>query len=159
MTLRKSAVGPPGVAEARDLVAHLDRTMRRLVFSGGRRAAPFTFSRSEIAVFDTLGAEGPLSMSVVAARTRMPLSTATRVVDRLVARDLVRRERPDDNRRIVRVALTSEGRRVYRSALAERIAGVRRMLQCLTAAEGHELIRLFRKIGDAVTADPGDPPA
>lgn len=159
MTLRKSAVGSPGVAEARDLVTHLDRTMRRLVLAGGRREAPVPLSRSEIAVFDTLGAEGPLSMSVVAARTRMPLSTATRVVDRLVARDLVRRERPDDNRRIVRVALTGEGRRVYRGALAERTAGVRRMLQCLTAAEGHELIRLFRKISDAVAAAPGEPPA
>lgn len=154
MSLRKSEPGSPGAADARDLVTYLDRTMRRLVLVGGGRDAPPSFSRSEIAAFDTVGAEGPLTMSEIAARTRMPLSTVTRVVDRLVARELVLRERPADNRRIVRVALNAEGRRAYRSALAHRTAGVRRMLQCLTEAEGRELIRLFRKISESAVTEP-----
>lgn len=153
MALRKSRAGLPVPSDVRDLVTHLDRTMRRLVLAGPRRDVAPSFSRSEVAVFDTVGAEGPLIMSEVAARVRMPLSTVTRVVDRLAARDLVLRERPADNRRIVRVALSAEGRRVYRGALAQRTAGVRRMLQCLTQAEGRELVRLFRKISEAVATE------
>jgi DNA-binding MarR family transcriptional regulator len=99
---------------ARELVTHLDRAMRRLVLAGNEQGIPESFSRSEIAVLDTVGAEGPMTMGVMAARVRMPLSTVTRVVDRLVVRELVQRERPEDNRRVVRVALAPAGHATYR---------------------------------------------
>lgn len=143
-------------ASARELVGHLDRAMRRLVLAGlpaRRLAAMERVSRSEIAVVDTLGAEGPMPMGELATRVRMPLSTATRVVDRLVARDMLRRERLDENRRVVRVALARRGRRFYRAALGGRIAGMQRMLARLSEDERRELIRLFQKIADSTAAE------
>ena len=136
-------------AAARELVTHLDRTMRRVVLAGGR-GPDESFSRSEIAVLDTIGAEGPLAMGEVAARVRLPLSTASRVVDRLVPRGMVERERPEENRRVVRVALGTGGRAFYKAALRSRITGARHMLRCLTANERNELVRLFRKIAASV---------
>ena len=62
-----------------------------------------------------------MAMGELAARVRVPLSTATRVVDRMVERDLVQRERPKDNRRVVRVALAPAGQRFYDEALAARV--------------------------------------
>jgi DNA-binding MarR family transcriptional regulator len=138
---------------ARELIHHVDRVVRRL-FAGDRSKAEEAFNRQEIGVIDTLGAEGPMTMGELAGRLRLPLSTGTRVVDGLVGRGLVERERPEDNRRIVRVALTTKGRAFYRSALAVRVAGARAMLQTLTLDERRELIRLFRKIAASMAGEP-----
>jgi len=138
---------------ARELVTHLDRAMRRLVLAGNEQGIPQSFSRSEIAVLDTVGAEGPMTMGEIAGRVRMPLSTATRVVDRLVARELVQRERPEDNRRVVRVALAPAGQAFYQAALRGRIAGARRMLRRLNEDEQRELVRLFRKIAEFIAEE------
>ncbi len=135
---------------ARELVMHLDRAMRRLVLTEVEPDSHESFSRSEIAVLDTLGAEGSTTMGLLAARVRMPLSTVTRVVDRLVERKLVQRERPEENRRIVRVTLATAGQAFYRAALKSRVAGAERMLARLTAAEQRALIRLFQKIAISI---------
>jgi DNA-binding MarR family transcriptional regulator len=135
---------------ARALVTHLDHAMRRLILTAVEPGSPESFSRSEIVVLDTLGAEGSMTMGALAARVRMPLSTATRVVDRLVARRLAQRERPEDNRRIVRVALATAGQAFYQAALKSRIAGAECMLARLTASEQRELIRLFQKIAKSI---------
>lgn len=144
----------PGLA--RELVGHLDLLMRVLVLGGevGDDAPP-RISRSEVAVLDTLGAEGAMSMGELAARVRVPLSTATRIVDRMVERDLVQRERPEDNRRVVRVALAGAGRRFYDEALAARVMGTERMLHYLTAAEQLQLLRLYRKMSQGLQAHVG----
>lgn len=158
MPKRKASVGaPPKEAlerSARELVTHLDRAMRRLVLAGDEHEPHESFSRSEIAVLDTLGAEAPMTMGILAARVRLPLSTASRVVDRLVARGMLERDRPEENRRIVRVTLAEAGRKLYRTALAGRIAGAERMLAGLTAPERRDLIRLFQKIAESIAEDP-----
>ncbi|MBI4518570.1 MAG: MarR family transcriptional regulator [Deltaproteobacteria bacterium] len=154
MLKRKGTPGQKLEGGARELVTHLDRAMRRLVLAGNEQGIPESFSRSEIAVLDTVGAEGPMTMGVIAARVRMPLSTVTRVVDRLVVRELVQRERPEDNRRVVRVALAPDGHSFYQAALRSRIAGAQRMLQRLTEGEQRELVRLFRKIADSIAEEP-----
>ncbi len=149
-----SRSGAPLEGGARELVTHLDRAMRRLVLTDAEPDSRESFSRSEIAILDTLGAEGSTTMGLLAARVRMPLSTVTRVVDRLVGRKLVLRERPAENRRIVRVTLANAGQAFYRAALKSRIAGAERMLARLTAAEQRELIRLFQKIAKSIEPEP-----
>jgi DNA-binding MarR family transcriptional regulator len=140
-------------ASARELVSHLDRAMRRLVLASDEQGSRERFSRSEIAVLETLGAEGAMAMGELAARVRLPLSTATRVVDRLVARGMLQRERPEDNRRVVRVALAAGGQEFYQAALRSRIAGAQRMLERLTRGEQGELIRIFQKIADSLAEE------
>lgn len=94
-----------------------------------------------------------MMMGEVAARVRVPLSTATRIVDRMVERRLVQRERPEDNRRIVRVALASAGQRFYAEALGARTAGTEQMLRYLSAGEQEQLLRLCRKMSQGLLAD------
>ena len=127
--------------------------MRVLVLAGEVEEPQPRISRSEIAILDTLGAEGAMAMGEVAARVRVPLSTATRIIDRMVERRLVRRERVEDNRRIVRVALASAGQRFYDDALAGRTAGFERTLRYLTAGEQEELLRLYRKMSEGLLGD------
>lgn len=149
-----SAPASPLARRARELVGHLDRMMRVLVLAGGVDEPPQRISRSEIGILDTLGAEGAMAMGELAARVRVPVSTATRVVDRMVERDLVQRERPDDDRRTVLVTLAAAGRRFYDEALAARVAGTERMLRSLTADEQEQLLRLYRKMSDGLLRDP-----
>lgn len=140
---------------ARELVGHLDRMMRVLVLAGGADEPPQRIARSEIAVLDTLGAEGAMAMGELAARVRVPVSTATRLVDRMEERDLVRRERPADDRRTVLVALAPAGERFYHEALAARVAGTERMLRTLTVDEQEQLLRLYRKMSEGIHVEPG----
>jgi DNA-binding MarR family transcriptional regulator len=67
---------------------------------------------------------------------------------------VIRRERPEENRRVVRVALTAKGRALYQAALAARVAAFRVTLQTLRLDERRELIRLFRKIAAVVGSEP-----
>jgi len=143
-------------SEASELITHLDRAMRQLVLAGEGDDAPMRFRRSEIGVIDTLGAEGPIVMGQLARRVRLPLSTATRIVDRLVERKMVQRERLEDNRRVVQVGLAQLGLRFYRAALHSRIAGAQRMMRGLDARERRELVRLVRKIADFASAGPNE---
>lgn len=151
---RASASAAGGETRALELVTNLDRAIRRLILSGAERGVGPSFSRSEIAVVDTLGAEGAMAMGELAARVRLPVSTASRVADRLAARGILQRERLPENRRIVRVELARDGRRFHQAALRGRISGARQMLARLSAREQDELIRLFRKIADSTVEEP-----
>jgi DNA-binding MarR family transcriptional regulator len=147
----------PVGGQARTLIGHLDATVRRLAPAARKGLPEPPVNRQDVGVVDTLGAMGSCTMGQLAARVRLPLSTATRIVDRLEAQRIVERRRDERNRRIVLVDLGPEGQRFYRSALAERISAARRMLQCLTDAERAELLRLFAKIAGALeSADGGD---
>ena len=106
-------------------------------------------------MLDTLGAEGAMAMGELAARVRVPVSTATRLVDRMEERDLVQRERPADDRRTVLVALAPAGERFYHEALAARVAGTERMLRTLTVDEQEQLLRLYRKMSEGIFVEPG----
>lgn len=66
----------------------------------------------------------------LAARLVSRAPDITRLVDRLEARGLVRRERLADNRRVVRVVLTADG-----DALLERMAGP--VVDCAARQLGH----------------------
>jgi DNA-binding MarR family transcriptional regulator len=146
---------PEGTLEggARELIHHMDRVMRRLLLTQDMARTDEQFSRPEIGVVNTLGGAGPMTMGELARHLRLPLSTGTRVVDGLVARDVVHRERPEEKRRVVRVALTTKGRAFYRVALASRVAAARTMLRILSAGERRELIRLFRTIATVVASE------
>jgi len=106
----------------------------------------------EIQVLLALGLRGPLIMGDVADAIQLSLSGATGIVDKLALKKVVRRDRSQEDRRVVHVELTAEGRRLYKLARDGHIALARRMLGALGAAEQDELIDLFRKISDAIAA-------
>ncbi|WNV73821.1 MarR family winged helix-turn-helix transcriptional regulator [Geodermatophilus sp. DSM 44513] len=90
--------------------------------------------------------EGPLSMSDLSTRTRIPAPTATRVVDRLVERSLVYRNVDAADRRRVLVHAAERGRALCRS-LAPRIADAERDgLAALSAREAATLRRLLERL-------------
>jgi DNA-binding MarR family transcriptional regulator len=62
-----------------------------------------------------ISARPGLNVSELASALSVHLSTASNLLDRLQAKALVRRERGEDDRRIVRVRLTRAGERILRT--------------------------------------------
>ena len=81
-----------------------------------RSFEPLALRVEEYNVLRLLADAGELRMSVVAQRTLSDDSTTTRVVDSLVERELARRRRADDDRRVRLVEITASGRRVLAQA-------------------------------------------
>ena len=76
-----------------------------------RAFEPLGLRVEEYNVLRLLADAGELRMSVVAQRTLSDDSTTTRIVDSLVERELARRRRADDDRRVRLVEITASGRR------------------------------------------------
>lgn len=80
----------------------------------------------------------------------VPLSTATRMVNRLVENALAERLSDPDDRRIVRVALTDTDLQVHDAIEAHSVQDIQRILACLTPEEQDILIALFRKVASSL---------
>ena len=86
-------------------------------------------------VLMTLEAEGPLPMGALAEAMDVSQASVTGIVDRMEQRDLVERQRGDEDRRVVRVGLTDEGRRLIGTLAAQRRDHVAQLLDDLTDDE------------------------
>lgn len=134
--------------KARELRGEIDRIVDRVkrvdaccVGSGDVELTP-----QEMRFIEVLGGEPSIMMRELADRVLAPVSTATGVVDKLVQKGLARRERVDEDRRIVRVALDEKGQRVYDFIVEMHMTFSREMLAALNPDEREILLVLMRKI-------------
>jgi DNA-binding MarR family transcriptional regulator len=103
------------------------RHMRRL--PGG------ALSLVHLTVLTVLDAEGPLAMRRLAEAMDVSQASATGVVDRMEQRGLVERQRDDEDRRVVTVALTEQGRTTLGGFANERREHLVKVLAELTEEE------------------------
>jgi DNA-binding MarR family transcriptional regulator len=86
------------------------------------------------------------TMGELSQALSVPLYTATRMVDSLVATGLADRLSDPDDRRIVRVTLTEDGRRLHQAIEAHVAQSIQKIMACLTPEEQGILITLLRKV-------------
>jgi DNA-binding MarR family transcriptional regulator len=110
---------------------------------------PADLTCSELRLVEYLGDQGPRMMRDIAEYVGLAVNTLTSTVDRLERRDLVRRERCEEDRRVVRVALTASGTEAYSVAVQAKLRFLRNMLLALTEEEQDIFMVLFRKIARA----------
>jgi DNA-binding MarR family transcriptional regulator len=90
---------------------------------------------------------GGTPMNEVASRILASKSGLTRVIDKMEAAGLVSRERPAENRRVVLISITDEGRSTLHAARRVHRDGIRRhFTEHLTAAELTRLARMLEKV-------------
>lgn len=125
---------------------NLWRTYDRLRALEDALFAKFELTAQQYNVLRLLKAEAPdaLPTLALAARLVSHAPDITRMLDKLEARSLISRERPSENRRVVLVRITDEGR-----ALLKEIDGPLRechqhQLGHLTDAQLKELVRLLQ---------------
>jgi DNA-binding MarR family transcriptional regulator len=133
----------------RELMRAMDGMFARMLKQTGvKEMSRMNTSPHESRAVGILSREGPLLMSELAKSMEIPLSSATNLVNRLVEKGHVARERSEDDRRIVRVTLTSSGKRLMQKLDHFRLEASRHALSRLNAGEQRSLIELLRKTSE-----------
>ena len=109
----------------------------------------------QFAVLEALHHIGPLYQRDLCAKLLKSGGNITMVVDNLEKRGLVTRQRPEDNRRLVRVSLTPTGLRLITRVFPVHARTVAQDFGTLSAEEQQELGRLCRKLGRQGETPPG----
>lgn len=105
-------------------------------------------SISHIAILDLLTEKGPLRMGDLAAALNLTMGAVTGIVDKMIAFKLVKRERDEKDRRVVRVFLLSKGNDIVDRLDKQKSEMVNDIFSVFTAAEKTEYLRLLRKVYD-----------
>jgi len=100
----------------------------------------------ELRVLSALGHKEPVNMTDLAASLDIPLSTATRAIDKLVAKRLVERRGVVTDRRIVQIAFSSRGREINRFVMRSRLATARALLRTLSPGERNSLVKALARL-------------
>lgn len=97
-------------------------------------------------------AQNPDCMSgAVAGFLGVVPTTMSSIVDRLVQRGFVTRQRPAENRRAVALRLTEEGADVFQQLETEELTASQRMLDALPRAERPDFVRMIGTIAQALS--------
>ena len=105
---------------------------------------------SQFGVIEALLHLGPLCQGELAGKLLRSGASMTSVVEGLEKRGLVVRQRTEEDKRFVRVALTGKGRRLIQEIFPAHAETVTRLFSVLTEEEQEQLRRLCRKLGIGV---------
>ena len=87
-------------------------------------------------------------MSEIASKLEITLGGVTSLADRMEKAQLIERKRSEKDRRVVRLALTEEGKSLLNDLAIARNKALEKYFSKLTPAEVQELERLCRKMLD-----------
>jgi DNA-binding MarR family transcriptional regulator len=151
-TARATAIEPAGdVGDVDDVTDALLSASRALVAVAARSIAAFAddVTLPQYRALVVLASRGPQSMGSLAAELGVHPSTATRLGDRLVVRRLARRTSAPDNRREVRLSLTTRGRRLVDDVTGKRRAELARVVARIPPNARRTTIDAMRTFADA----------
>ncbi|WP_312223370.1 MarR family winged helix-turn-helix transcriptional regulator [Rhizobium rhizoryzae] len=115
----------------------------------------FGLPRPEFVVLYSLGLADGLTASAICASSGFPKNTISRAIQKLIDKDIVRREvDPADLRSFV-LYITEEGKRIVDAAMQMMVERERSMMSALTPAEMLMLSELLAKV---VVNSPVSPP-
>jgi DNA-binding MarR family transcriptional regulator len=124
------------------LLAALDRDLE-----ADRRLAPLELSSAQFIIIATLAlADAPKSASDLCKGISYDAGAMTRMIDRLESKGLIRRSRSSDDRRLVHVELTEEGRAAYPRMREISMTVLNRFLRGFTKAEARQLEGLLSRM-------------
>ena len=132
-----------------------------LILTIGQRLVQFFASKSEdltlreMFLLETLGRRGTATMSELATAVAVPLTTMTSIVTRMVSKGYLERSRIEEDRRVVVVALSPEGKVLFEQHRRDYVQSVKVVLGTLTEEEQHKVLAL---IGEVLTAISNGPP-
>ncbi|MHB8133059.1 MAG: MarR family winged helix-turn-helix transcriptional regulator [Anaerolineaceae bacterium] len=102
---------------------------------------------SQFGVLEALVHLGPLCQNVLGSKILKSNSNMTTVIDNLEKRGLVKRERNSEDRRMITIHLTMEGKEIIETVLPQHVAAIKSQFEVLTQEEQIQLGNLLRKLG------------
>lgn len=133
MTVRPATTrdAAPATELAERLRLAITRLARRLRQHGDQGDA----SPTQVSALATIERRGPITLGELAVAERVQPPTITAAIDRLESRDLVRRKTDAADRRVVRVEITGEGRKLLARNRSKKTAYLKAQLDALSDAE------------------------
>ncbi len=110
-------------------------------------ASEADLTMSQFGVLEALLHLGPLSQGDICHKLLLSGSNITTVIDNLEKRQLVRRERRTDDRRVVEVSLTAKGRHVIEGLFPDHARRITNLFSALTPKQQDQLAALCRTLG------------
>lgn len=101
-----------------------------------------------------LNSRGPQSLQALAAELQVVPSTATRMCDRLVAKGLIERRTPEENRREVELSLAAAGGAIVAQVARERKRQLRRITDRMSPRSQVALVEALQEFTDAAGETP-----
>lgn len=107
----------------------------------------YDLTTSQFGVLEVIYHRGPLQIGEIGAKILKSSGNMTLVIDNLIKRALVYRERLADDRRCIKIHLTAEGKALVERIWEPHVQGVVAAFAVLSAAEQEQLAALCRKLG------------
>jgi DNA-binding MarR family transcriptional regulator len=114
--------------------------------SADRRLAPLELSAAQFIVIASLAGEERKSASDLCKGISYDAGAMTRMLDRLEGKGLIRRNRSPDDRRLVHLELTDEGRALYPRMRELSLGVANRFLRGFSKAEARQLESLLSRM-------------
>src|SRR6266404_2887150 len=147
----RAFLAPLGVdLDAHAVVLQLYRTSTDVVAALEAKALrPLGLSHTGFALLLTVWVGGPQEVRSLARKHRLSKPSIVSAIGTLERMGLVERERSTEDRRLVSVALTGEGRRLVRKALDALHRCEREFTAGLTKSAQRQMAAWLRRVGDA----------
>ena len=147
----RTFLAPLGVdLDAQAVVFQLYRTSTDVIAALEAKALrPLGLSHTGFALLVTIWVGGPQEVRSLARKHRLSKPSIVSAIGTLERMGLAARERSTEDRRLVSVALTAQGRRLVRKAQAALHRCERALTAGLTRAERRQMACWLRRVGDA----------
>ncbi len=132
--------------QAIELAVRMRQLMEAAVIPAKHPLPDLALSPREVKTLMLLGDKEEMIMTDLAVALDAPLSTVTRIVDRLERKDLVVRSRSDRDRRIVIVSSSGKGKMLHTSARQHQTEMAYKVLDLLSDSEREIFLVLMRKL-------------
>jgi DNA-binding MarR family transcriptional regulator len=102
-------------------------------------------NKQECRVINVVGQHQPLIMREIAEYAKLSVTNTTGIVEKLVNKKYLCRERSENDRRIIKIHLTSQGEKLYAMELDNyrKVSSV--ILNALDENEQQEMLQMMRK--------------
>ncbi|MCC3375123.1 MarR family transcriptional regulator [Cohnella sp. REN36] len=133
-----------------ELVKLLDmmRTHARLWASEWGKNNPLEISQSQATTLDILNSEGPMPSTYLSQIVGVTSGGMTVISDKLVRQKLIRRVNDTNDRRIVKLEITEEGREAMKQVRAKQEALADKLFDPLEPEEIQFMAAIYRKLLD-----------
>ncbi len=148
-------VTDPAVEEAVRAYVKLFRASRAVLARVEASLASASLTPTQLGVLEGLLHKGPMTQRELGRKVLTSAGNMTDVIDKLEARDLVRRVRDQADRRSVRLELTETGRVLIEDLFPRHALDIAQAMGGLSPDELRQLGALLRRLGMA--AAQGDP--
>jgi len=142
----------PTETSAAALWVVLARAYRSMAAFVEHSVASLNIGLSDFMILEALLHKGPLTMSELCEAALITNASMTAAIDRLEEREFVERVASNEDRRVRRVQLTTQGTAVIKRLYARHERDLDEVLSAIPAAERAEVRRALKAIGLAAQA-------